>query len=50
MLAELRSRIKHMQEQAKAVSKFWKIPMPKTYRAPQRTHKVISDQQIRMQI
>lgn len=36
MLAELHSRIKHMQEQAEAVSKFWKIPMPKTYRPPRR--------------
>jgi hypothetical protein len=32
MLAELYSRIGHMQEQAEAVSKFYQIPMPKTYR------------------
>lgn len=47
MLAELHSRISHMQEQAEAVSKFWQIPMPKTYRSPRRTH-TVSDQQIRM--
>jgi hypothetical protein len=50
MLAELDSRIRHMQEQAEAVRKFWKIPMPKTYRPIHRTHKTISDQQLRMQI
>ncbi len=50
MLAELHSRIRHMQEQAEAVSKFWEIPMPKTYRPIHRTHKAISDQQLRMQI
>lgn len=36
MLAELYSRIGHMQEQAEAVSKFYQIPMPKTYRTTQR--------------
>lgn len=46
MLAELNSRIKHMQEQAEAVSKFWQIPMPKTYRSQKRAQ--VSDQQIRM--
>lgn len=50
MLAELHSRIRHMQEQAEAVSKFWRIPMPKTYRPIHRTHKAVSDQQLRMQI
>ena len=49
MLAELHSRISHMQEQAEAVSRFWKIPMPKTYRSQRRTH-AVSDQQLRMPI
>ncbi len=49
MLAELHSRISHMQEQAEAASKFWKIPMPKTYRSLRRTH-AVSDQQLRMPI
>lgn len=49
MLAELHSRIKHMQEQAEAVSKFWKIPMPKTYRPPRRALQKQGDaQQMRM--
>lgn len=48
MLAELHSRISHMQEQAKAVSKFWKIPMPKTYKSPGMRQQKPNELQIRM--
>lgn len=49
MLSELHSRIKNMQQQAEAVSKFWKIPMPKTYRAaPHKRQQPASSQQMRM--
>ena len=49
MLSELHSRIKHMQEQAEAVSKFWRIPMPKTYRAtPRQRQQKPGSQQMRM--
>lgn len=39
MLAELNSRINRMQEQAEAVSNFYKITMPRTYKAGRRTHR-----------
>ena len=48
MLAELNSRITHMQEQAEAVRKFWQIPMPKTYKPTVRRKAVSNDMQMRM--
>lgn len=49
MLAELRSRIDHMQEQVEAVSHFYKITMPRTYKAGRRIHRPkVSDLQMEM--
>lgn len=51
MLAELNSRIDHMQEQARAVQKFFKLEsIPRTYRPPRRirTKSVNGVQQLEM--